>query len=77
MDEHARRQRLTKVSNGIILCWGCHKCFGANLVCVDSNSGKLCVADALLSCESEKWQKLVDRDVPTGTVLQLDRRRRF
>ena len=49
----------------------------ANLVCVDSNSGKLCVADALLSCESEKWQKLVDRDVPTGTVLQLDRRRRF
>lgn len=54
-------------ANGIILCWGCHRCFDSNLVCIDPDSGKLCIADALLSCESEKWQKLVGRVIPAGT----------
>jgi hypothetical protein len=53
-------------ANGILLCWGCHKCFDANLVCINSDSGQLSIADALLSNEKEKWSPLVRRVVPVS-----------
>jgi hypothetical protein len=53
-------------ANGILLCWGCHKCFDANLVCINSDSGQLSIADALLSNEKEKWSPLVGRVVPVS-----------
>ena len=47
-------------ANGILLCWACHKCFDADLVCISSESGKLVIADALLANEREKWECLID-----------------
>ena len=52
--------------NGILLCWGFHKCFDANLVCIDPLSGKLLIADALLANEPDKWERLVGHTVPVS-----------
>jgi predicted restriction endonuclease len=51
-------------ANGILLCRYCHKCFDANLVCIDAETGKLQIAEALLTNEPEKWKDLLDRVVP-------------
>ena len=48
---------INDIKNGILLCWNCHKCFDASLVCIDADSGTLVVADALLSNE-ERWAAL-------------------
>jgi len=50
-------------SNGIALCWACHKCFDANLVCIEPSTGALIVTDALLANEPEKWCSLKGRIV--------------
>jgi hypothetical protein len=55
-------------TNGILLCWGCHKCFDANLVCIDPMTGILDITDALLANERTKWTKLVGHTVPVSTV---------
>jgi hypothetical protein len=52
-------------SNGIALCWACHKCFDAKLVCIDPSTGALLVTDALLANEPEKWCDLQNKIVPT------------
>lgn len=49
--------------NGITLCWGCHKCFDANLVCIDPITHTLLVTDALLANEREKFSGLVGAKV--------------
>jgi len=54
--------------NGIALCWACHKCFDAHLVCIDSVSGKLLITNALLANESDKWKELVGKVVPRSSV---------
>lgn len=51
-------------TNGITLCWQCHRCFDLNLVCIDPTSGQLLISDALMHNEAEKWTKLVDHIVP-------------
>ena len=53
-------------SNGIALCWACHKCFDANLVCIEPSTGALLVTDALLANEPDKWYSLKDRVVSTS-----------
>lgn len=49
--------------NGIALCWGCHKCFDANLICINPVDHKLLIADALLANEQEKFRDLVGVEV--------------
>jgi hypothetical protein len=55
-------------TNGILLCWDCHKCFDANLVCIDPITGNLNLTDALLANEGDKWKSLVGHNVPASTV---------
>ena len=50
-------------SNGMLLCRSCHRCFDANLVCIDPISGILLVADALLANEKDKWESLSNQPV--------------
>ena len=57
---------INDASNGILLCWACHKCFDHNLVCIDPDDGKLLVSDALLANEPDKWNALVGQVVPRG-----------
>ena len=54
-------------ANGVLLCWACHKCFDANLVCINSVTGVLTISEALLSNEPEKWNPLVGRVVPASS----------
>lgn len=49
--------------NGIALCWDCHKCFDANLLCIHPTEHTLCISDALLANESDKFAPLVGRAV--------------
>jgi hypothetical protein len=51
-------------SNGIALCWDCHTCFDANLVCIDPSTDALIVTDALLANAPEKWTDLKNKNVP-------------
>jgi hypothetical protein len=53
-------------ANGITLCWGRHKCFDANLVCIDPGTNKLLVTDALMANE-DKWERLADLEVSPGS----------
>lgn len=55
-------------ANGILLCGHCHRCFDANLVCIDSETGILRIADSLLANEREKWSHLVGRVVSASRV---------
>ena len=54
-------------ANGILLCWSFHRCFAANLACIDADTGELFVAAALLRNKPEKWGKLVGRAVPAAS----------
>lgn len=54
-------------SNGILLCQDCHRCFDSNLVCIDPETQKLLISDALLDGDKEKkWVKLLGRAVRSG-----------
>lgn len=53
---------INEISNGILLCWNCHVCFDASLVCIDADKGTLVVADALLKNE-KRWVALKGREV--------------
>jgi hypothetical protein len=57
---------INEISNGILLCWNCHTCFDANLVCIDADNGTLVVADALLANE-ERWVALKGREVSASS----------
>jgi hypothetical protein len=50
-------------SNGIALCWGCHKCFDANLICINPVDHSLMISDALLTNEREKFQSLQGKKI--------------
>lgn len=54
-------------ANGILLCWDCHQCFDANLVCIDPITERLLITGALLGNMPKKWKELVDKAVPDGT----------
>jgi hypothetical protein len=56
-----------ETANGMILCNSCHDAFDAKLVCVDADSGKLIVADALAQAEGfcDKWAPLIGSLVRT------------
>ena len=55
---------INDTSNGISLCWDCHRCFDANLVCIDSMTGKLIITEELLDRMPGKWKGLVEKAVP-------------
>lgn len=55
---------INDTSNGISLCWDCHRCFEANLVCLDPTTGKLLITEDLLDCMPGKWGSLVDNAAP-------------
>jgi hypothetical protein len=54
-------------ANGITLCWSCHKCFDANLVCINPGMNRLLITDALMANEKDKWEALADREVSRGS----------
>lgn len=56
---------INDTSNGISLCWDCHRCFDANLVCIDPITGKLIITEELLNSMPGKWGRLVNIAVPT------------
>jgi hypothetical protein len=49
--------------NGVLLCFRCHKCFDANLVCINSENNRLTISDALMHNENDKWKDLVDSTI--------------
>lgn len=55
---------INDTSNGISLCWDCHRCFDANLVCIHPTTGKLIITEDLLDCMPGIWGGLLDNAVP-------------
>lgn len=55
---------INDTSNGISLCWDCHRCFDANLVCIEPITGKLIITDDLFANMPAKWGSLADYAVP-------------
>jgi HNH endonuclease len=55
---------INDTSNGISLCWDCHRCFTANLLCLDPITGKLLITEDLFECMPVKWGSLLDNAAP-------------